>query len=203
MQERALRTRSAILAAAAEVFDAVGYRGATIDEIARRADVAKGALYFHYRTKAELAAAVVTQHHAAWGALAESAIDEADDAMTAIDLMIARVAHLYVTSAITRAGTRLENEYLDVDTALSVPFVGWIARLNALLRAGKRDGSVAADVACAASARVIVASFYGVQAVSARLNDRRDVVRRVDEWWSMFRPTLAARTAPGRRRDGR
>lgn len=194
MQERALRTRSAVLSAAAEVFDATGYRGATIEQIARRADVAKGALYFHYRSKADLAAAVVTEHHSIWANLAERAIAGAEDAMTAIDAMIAGVADLYVTNPITRAGTRLENEYLEVDTELSVPFVGWIARLTTLLRAGKRDGSVGPDVSCAASARVLVASFYGIQAVSARLTDRRDVVRRVDEWWSMLRPTLAAET---------
>ncbi|MEK8171459.1 helix-turn-helix domain-containing protein [Streptomyces sp. M19] len=54
-QERAIRTRNEILRAAATVFNEFGYDAATIAETLTRADVTKGALYFHFQSKEDLA----------------------------------------------------------------------------------------------------------------------------------------------------
>ena len=58
-QERAVRTRRAVLEAAAAVFAERGYAAATIGEILSRAGVTKGALYFHFDSKAALARGVL------------------------------------------------------------------------------------------------------------------------------------------------
>ena len=58
-QERAIRTRKAILAAAAKIFEERGYRAATISEILSAAGVTKGALYFHFSSKEELAQGIL------------------------------------------------------------------------------------------------------------------------------------------------
>ena len=50
-QRRKARTASAILAAAGELFFAHGVARTTIDEIAERADVSVGSVYFHFRSK--------------------------------------------------------------------------------------------------------------------------------------------------------
>lgn len=54
-------TRSRLIDAAAEVFAERGYEGATIAGIARRAGLSTGAIYAHYRTKAELLVEVIRQ----------------------------------------------------------------------------------------------------------------------------------------------
>ncbi|MGW1550288.1 TetR family transcriptional regulator, partial [Streptomyces sp. NPDC002346] len=58
-QARAIQTRRSILVAAAAVFDERGYSSATISEILARAGVTKGALYFHFNSKEELALGVM------------------------------------------------------------------------------------------------------------------------------------------------
>ena len=60
-QERAVRTRRAVLEAAAGVFAERGYAAATIAEILNRAGVTKGALYFHFDSKAALARGVLEE----------------------------------------------------------------------------------------------------------------------------------------------
>jgi len=50
-----------IVAAALDVFVARGFRGARIEEVARRAGVSKGTLYLYYRNKATLFRAVVRE----------------------------------------------------------------------------------------------------------------------------------------------
>ncbi|TDU02208.1 TetR family transcriptional regulator [Streptomyces sp. 846.5] len=59
MQERAERTRGAIIAGAASTFGERGYVGAGVAEIVRRSGTARGALYFHFAAKEELAEVVV------------------------------------------------------------------------------------------------------------------------------------------------
>ncbi|MGW1811930.1 ScbR family autoregulator-binding transcription factor, partial [Streptomyces sp. NPDC002078] len=58
-QERAVKTRQAIIFAAAEVFDECGYHGASMREIMKRAGVTLGAVYFHFPNKEALAIAVM------------------------------------------------------------------------------------------------------------------------------------------------
>jgi AcrR family transcriptional regulator len=53
--------RTALLAAAAEVFAQRGYSGASMDEIAERAGYSKGALYWHFDSKDELFFALMDQ----------------------------------------------------------------------------------------------------------------------------------------------
>jgi TetR/AcrR family transcriptional regulator, cholesterol catabolism regulator len=55
----AMSRRAEILERAAEVFDEVGYRGASVREVARRVGLLKGSLYHHVRSKEELLAEVL------------------------------------------------------------------------------------------------------------------------------------------------
>lgn len=61
VQERSERTRGRLVEAGAVLFDRRGYAGATLGEIAAAAGVTKGALYFHFASKEELARAVSGQ----------------------------------------------------------------------------------------------------------------------------------------------
>src|SRR5580692_4034142 len=58
---RSARTRGALLAAARELFAAKGFAATGREEIAERAGVTRGALYHHFASKTDLAAAVVEQ----------------------------------------------------------------------------------------------------------------------------------------------
>ncbi|NBM21277.1 ScbR family autoregulator-binding transcription factor, partial [Streptomyces sp. GC420] len=57
-QERALRTREALITSAATVFDRDGFSTASLSAISARAGVSAGALHFHFASKAALAGAV-------------------------------------------------------------------------------------------------------------------------------------------------
>ncbi|MEW2040835.1 TetR family transcriptional regulator [Streptomyces sp. NPDC005534] len=57
-QERAVRTREALIEAAARLFDRDGYEVTSLAAVTAKAQVSAGALYFHFATKADLADAV-------------------------------------------------------------------------------------------------------------------------------------------------
>lgn len=66
-QERAVRTRNALIESAAELFTRDGFEVVSLSTISARAGVSNGALHFHFASKAALATAVreaAAQHFA-------------------------------------------------------------------------------------------------------------------------------------------
>jgi len=61
-KEDAEKTRQAILEAALDVFSEKGYAKTTFDEIALRAGFTKGAVYWYFRNKADLVAALIVEY---------------------------------------------------------------------------------------------------------------------------------------------
>src|ERR1700709_183863 len=59
VQQRAIRTRAAVLDAAAEVFAKTGYSATTLNDITAAAGVTKGAVYFHFPDKEAVANALI------------------------------------------------------------------------------------------------------------------------------------------------
>lgn len=61
-KEDAEKTRQAVLESALDVFAEKGYAKATFDEIAARAGFTKGAIYWYFRNKADLVAALIMEY---------------------------------------------------------------------------------------------------------------------------------------------
>ena len=61
-KEQAAETREQILAAALEVFSRKGYSRTTINDIAREIGHTKGAVYWHFKNKPDLLAAMIRHH---------------------------------------------------------------------------------------------------------------------------------------------
>ena len=61
------RRRRRILQVAIDLFVAHGYRRTSVDDIARDAHVAKGTIYLHYKTKADLLVAAITHEKVRYG----------------------------------------------------------------------------------------------------------------------------------------
>ncbi len=203
MQARAQKTRDSILTAAAVVFERMGYAAATLEDIAVEADVSKGALYFHFPSKAAVAAAVIERHFARWPIMMREVAAQNLGTLDTLHALILTVARSFQEDPVARSGVRLGNEHLLIDAELPTPFVGWIEHITMLLRTGQDSGEVAPGVDCAAAARVIVASYFGIQEVSARLHDRKDLLDRIEEWWTLLAPSLVARPPSTRAQTGR
>lgn len=65
-QQRAIKTRAAVIAAAAHEFADRGYAGASINSIIANSPATKGALYFHFPSKEALAQAVLEDVRSAY-----------------------------------------------------------------------------------------------------------------------------------------
>ncbi|MDG5808184.1 ScbR family autoregulator-binding transcription factor [Streptomyces ossamyceticus] len=190
-QERAIRTREKILVAAAEVFDEVGYEAATISQILQKAEVTKGALYFHFTSKEELAQEVLAKQVSAVPAVQEqdlvlqSVIDQA--------LLLAYL--LSMGDPLVRGSVRLTVEQGAPDGLnRQVPMRGWVDRSEEMFARAKADGELLPDTDVASVARVFVGSFTGVQVLSHILTRHQDMVDRVSD---LYRHLVSSIAVPG------
>lgn len=198
-QERARRTRRAILLAAAECFAEVGYAAATTSEIAARAGVTKGALAFHFPAKAAIAAAIVEECYERWPSLVAEALPEHDRVLDLMGTVFAQIAVQIREDPIVRATVRLQAERSQIAEPIRMPYVDWIATSTGLFHTAAERGELRPGADPAALARASIAGFQGVQHVSGLLNGHADVADRVAEWWAVMRTGLAA--GPGDQRS--
>ncbi|MEV7782174.1 ScbR family autoregulator-binding transcription factor [Kitasatospora sp. NPDC088351] len=184
-QERAVRTRRAILEAAASVFDEFGYEGATIGEVVARAGVTRGAVYFHFASKRELAQGVVEEQF-----VQEEIPERVCKLQEFVDTGMV-VAHLMPRDPLLSAGARLslgQDAFGDLGGGV-VP--GWIVRLEGLLVAAGERGELLPHVVPADSAWLVTASWAGVQIQSQKLSGRVDLERRVAGLFQHVMPSIA------------
>ncbi|MFC6485855.1 MULTISPECIES: ScbR family autoregulator-binding transcription factor [Streptomyces] len=184
-QERAVRTRRAILEAAAAVFDERGYEAATIADILARAGVTKGALYFHFCSKQELAQGVLDEQFVEGGVPPrESKLQELFDVAMVL-------AHRMRRQPLLSAGARLslEPEMREIFGGGSVP--GWIGVVEELLAQAKAQGELLPHVNPAETAWIMSASWTGVQVYSQTLSAREDMERWVSALYQHLYPGIA------------
>ena len=75
-KEEAEVTRAAVLKAALAVFSAKGYSAATLDDVASAAKVTRGAIYWHFKSKADLYNTLVEELSARGASVVQQAVAE-------------------------------------------------------------------------------------------------------------------------------
>ncbi|MFC5661512.1 ScbR family autoregulator-binding transcription factor [Kitasatospora misakiensis] len=180
-QDRAARTRLLVLTAAAELFAARGFRHTSVQEVADRVAMTKGAVYFHYPTKEALAVAVVEQHYARWPLLLAEVTAEGHGPLATTVRLLTGAATAFRDDIVARAGARLQIERPQIDAELPDPYVDWTELLGSLLTRAEAAGELRAGVSPQAAARSLVAAFFGTQQVSDGLHERADLVERWSE----------------------
>ncbi|MEU6528457.1 ScbR family autoregulator-binding transcription factor [Streptomyces sp. NPDC046928] len=189
-QARAIQTRTSILLAAAEVFDERGYSTATITEIIARAGVTKGALYFHFSSKEDLALGVIAAQLELGPLPAQrTKLQELTDQ----GLLF---AHQLQYDPLTRASVGLAMDQWSENGEGGNPFHGrpfqeWADRLTELLVEARERGELLPHVDPAETAELLSGAFTGIQWTSQVLCQRRDLTRRVIAMFRHLLPSVA------------
>ncbi|WP_328563564.1 ScbR family autoregulator-binding transcription factor [Streptomyces coelicoflavus] len=188
-QDRSVRTRQLVLLKAAECFAENGYADSSVLDVAERAGMTKGAVYHHFPSKEVLAIAVVEEHYARWPALlARTRTKGLPPFDTVMDLLDG-VAVAFHRDPVVQAGARLQLERSLIGTPLPAPYVGWTQLITELLVDARAAGELRAGTTPEEAARLIVASFFGMQHISDVLHGRDDLAER---WAEVRRMILTA-----------
>jgi AcrR family transcriptional regulator len=191
-QERAIRTRGAIVSAAAQVFDEVGYEAATISGILKRSGVTKGALYFHFTSKEELAQEVLASQLQAVPEVQEGelSLQRVVDESLLLSYLLAQ------GDPLVRGSIRLTVDQGSPADGLDrrVPMQAWIDHGTSLFGKAKADGELLPHVDVDAVAKMFVGGFTGVQILSNILTGHADITERVMD---LHRHLMTAVAVPG------
>ncbi|WP_030147229.1 MULTISPECIES: ScbR family autoregulator-binding transcription factor [unclassified Streptomyces] len=184
-QDRAVRTRETIIRGAAEVFDEYGFNGASISRIMQRAGVSQGAMYFHFKSKEDLARAVMN-------AQADTIVPQLDShGLQRIVDMTFVWAWQIQRDVLLRAGVRLTNEQEGTGVRDATPYLEWARILETALRQAQEEGDIVESVDVLKVSEFLVSACTGLQMYANAVSGRQDLPERVVSMWQILLPGLA------------
>ncbi len=185
-QERAVRTKEAVLTAAAEAFAEAGFLGTSMADIFARAGVTKGALYFHFASKEDLATEIVNSEEETAAKLVQGVLSSTAPPLQKVIDITFRWAREIQINPIVRAGVRLIIEQGTYNNPMPVPYAQWEGTVLDLLGSAQERGELARAVDTKAMAEFIVSSFTGAQIASQVLAGHKDLTQRIERMWQLL-----------------
>ena len=180
--ERGDRSRSAIIAAAAEIFAQRGYTGASLNEIIRASGLTKGGFYFHFASKQELALEVIHAHQRDWMAQAmreAQAYPRAVDRLFELPRVLARTSHEGKGPyALRRLVDELSRDP-ELRDAVCGSSTSSVAIVTGQFREAQAEGSIRPDLDPHLMAEVCVGALTGLLTLTEQLGDD-ELERRTD-----------------------
>jgi len=166
VDRRADNTRLQIMRAAAHQFASRSYSRVNLDDILADAEVTKGAMYFHFRSKHALAAAIIEYRFV----LARASVDELiarrlSGLETLIDISYL-VAVEDIGDDIARAGLNLLESIGRTDGLQANMLGQWVDAFAAIAGKAIRDGDIIEDRDPRAIARLLVSMYLGLRQTS-------------------------------------
>ncbi|WP_094275346.1 ScbR family autoregulator-binding transcription factor [Rhodococcus sp. OK302] len=196
-QARAVATREQIVLSAAQAFGKSGFEGASLAEIMDHSQVSKGAIYFHFQSKEELAQAIIEQQHRISIAAIETVACLENSAIEQIVMLCHEMARQMIEDPVVGAGIRLTLELSAVNGPAD-PYVDWIEGCRVLIQHAQREGDIVGTVSPSSLARTVIASFTGIQMVSNVLSGRADLEEQIDVFWGFLLPSIMPAARGGR-----
>ncbi|MEU6062834.1 ScbR family autoregulator-binding transcription factor [Streptomyces sp. NPDC047097] len=182
-QARAIQTRRTILQAAGAVFDERGYEAATIAEILARAGVTKGALYFHFTSKEDLARGVLGEALTTEGVLPqESKLQEWVD----VGMVL---AHRLPRQPLLSASIRLSVDQRGRDL-FGTSWPGWIDFISGQLEVARTRGELLPHIVPKETAELFVGAWTGVEIVSSAVQES-DLEQKIASLYDHMLPGIA------------
>jgi AcrR family transcriptional regulator len=201
VQDRARRTRERILETAAAAFARDGYEGTSLNALIRASGLTKGAFYFHFASKEELALAAFRRKQEQMVERAKAMVADTADAAEELRAMVRTRARLYAEDPSLRCILRLGSE-LGAAAAPGSEFARFqeltIEMFADVVRRGQREGSIRSDLDARAVGETILGSLIGADRMSRLLAGGADLEERGDRLVDLLVLGMAPRQTSGK-----
>ncbi|MFI7405125.1 ScbR family autoregulator-binding transcription factor [Streptomyces sp. NPDC049541] len=184
-QLRAEQTRATIITAAADLFDRRGYESTSLSDIVEHAQVTKGALYFHFAAKEDLAHAIMELQSKASHEVTKELDGRGYSSLETLMRITFGIARLSVEGPIPRAALRLATGEVAVRPPLRHPFTEWRDLATRKLLGAVKESDVHPDIDVDAVAHSLVSFFVGTRVVGRSLEPVAHQPRRLAEMWHL------------------
>lgn len=180
MQDRAVRTREAIIAVAARHFDTDGYGHTSINTITHTGKFAKGAMYYHFSSKEAIAQHLISDWSRTFadtisGALTAGSSSTAGEKLTAIFISLAqRIGE----DTNLRAGMKLT---LEPTINNGAAFAHWVDAISGIIETAITDGELTDTPTTHRLAWNLCAGTLGAANAVSALREHIDLTVRIED----------------------
>lgn len=176
-KEAAELTRQAILDAAREIFTKKGYSDTTIGDLAEKAEITKGAIYWHFESKADLYHKMLEQSFSGYVSMMEHILAEKTSPLAKIRKMLIQAIIASAEDEQFKVATTLILLRTEITEELK-PVIDDIAEFNAqlrsnvasLIRQGIEQGDVDPGVDPDIAALSLIGSLLGTRIITLVYN---------------------------------
>ncbi|MER6128785.1 ScbR family autoregulator-binding transcription factor [Streptomyces sp. NPDC001795] len=189
-QERAERTLRRIISAAADRFEQNGYNGTSLDDITRAAGVSKGAFYFHFASKKQVADAVTEHSHGLLEDLIDTSLSLDNSALQQLIDLTHRLNRLLRTEPTVRTALRFHREWPDLEPDLD-HYAMWYRAIEQLLDDAAKRRELRDDVPAGAAQALAMVTLFSVESLVLRRLTDEETTRRVTDLWNVLLAAFA------------
>ncbi|MEW9532072.1 ScbR family autoregulator-binding transcription factor [Microbispora sp. NPDC049125] len=190
-QERSHITRQRIVEAAAEVFARNGFAGTSLNDIGRASGMTKGALYFHFSAKEDMATAVQQQGGQRLRALAGQLASRELPLIQALIDMTHVLLRWLDEEPTLRASFRLARERGADDGPAGV-YNGWLRLAVDLLARARTLGELHPGVREDSYTIIVVAIGVGLEGLACAGLPRARMTAALTAMWESLLPALVS-----------
>ncbi|WP_205874490.1 TetR/AcrR family transcriptional regulator [Mycobacterium camsae] len=191
---RADSTRQQILRAAAHQFARRAYHDVGLDDILAEAELTKGAMYFHFRSKHALAVAIIEQHTSGGRAAVEDLLSRQLSGLETLIDFSYLIAVQDLSKDVARAALHLIESVGRTEGLQASLLKGWVDALASVAQRAISEGDVAQRWEPGDIGRMIVSMYLGLRQTSD-LDDPRGFLLDLERNWVLI---LAAVLQPDR-----
>jgi AcrR family transcriptional regulator len=187
LDRRADTTRLQILRAAAHQCARKSSSSVSLDDILADAEVTKGAMYFHFRSKYALASAIIEYRTAVAGASVDQLLAQKLSGLeTMIDISYL-VAIEDIGDETARAGLNLLESIGRTDGLHATVLGPWVTAFAAIAGTAVKDGDIISDRDPQGIARLLVSMYLGLRQTS-NLAEPERFLRDLENMWALALP---------------
>ena len=185
-QARSEQTRRKIIAAAVDVFGEIGYSAAGLGDIIDRAEMTKGALYYHFDSKEALATAIIEEAGATLYKTFTSIATSSAPALESAIHGVFSVADALHEDRVARAGVQLLRTLAEFNPAAAEIYGQWLIEMTQIIERAISEGDVRTDVAADVVGSSIVSGMLGAELISSALGRGSELFTLVASTWELL-----------------
>jgi AcrR family transcriptional regulator len=193
-QQRGRATRHTLLLEAARAFDERGYDAASLSDILAASGRTKGAMYFHFRSKEQLATDLVAEVVASWdlvrGSIGRRGLDPLRTLLVETDAYVGRWSH----DVVVRGASRAMSGTTDFADAHRSWYADWASSTAAHLRAALEHGLLRPATDPDRVSRLVVAASCGHRSFAETMVGSPTHFERMTDTWLGILPVVATET---------
>jgi AcrR family transcriptional regulator len=185
-QARAEATRRKIMDAAVDLFTERGYAAIGLGDIIERAELTKGALYYHFASKDAVASAIIEEASAIVFGAMRGITESSAPALENIIHGTFVISDIVATDKIARTGRQLIRALGKFNVAAANTYRRWLALMSAEVTKARVEGDLRADLHVDDVAETIVGAALGAEQLANALSGGADMPRRLTSTWNVL-----------------